>query len=95
MAAKQKVPVDPVKAFAFFVSKCGEGLGRELLAKGLTETQARNAIIGYLLDFAAGEACRIARREEREPDHRKWTKAVDGAFERAVQRTEIRKGRAS
>lgn len=78
---------DPWNAFVFFVSKCASGFGRELVQQGRTDLQARNAVIGCFLDFAAGEACRIARREGREPDHEKWTKAVNDAFERAVKRT--------
>jgi hypothetical protein len=83
-----EAPINPWQAFAFFVSKCSEGFGQELMCEGKTETQARNAVIGCLLDFAAGEACRIARREGREPSHERWTKAVNDAFERAVRRTE-------
>lgn len=78
---------DPWNAFAFFVSKCASGFGKELIQQGRTDVQARNAVIGCFLDFAAGEACRIARREGREPDHEKWTQAVNDAFERAVKRT--------
>jgi hypothetical protein len=85
--AEVDIPEDPGAAFAFLVSRCAEGLGRELIAKGKTDTQARNAIIHHFLDFAAGEACRIARREKREPDHDKWQKATDDAFARAVVRT--------
>lgn len=81
------VPTDPVMAFAYFVGKCAEGCGKELMASGKTETEARNAIIHYFLDFAAGEACRIARREGREPNRAKWSKAVKSAFIRAVERT--------
>lgn len=80
-------PADPWNAFAFFVGKCASGFGRELLQQGKTDTQARNAVIGCFLDFAAGEACRVARREGREPSPEKWTKAVNDAFERAVKRT--------
>lgn len=36
-----KVPAEPAQAFAYFVNKCAEGYGRELLAEGLSETQAR------------------------------------------------------
>lgn len=82
-----EVPADSAKAFAFFVNKCGAGYGGELLREGKTETEARNIIIHHFLDFAAGEACRVARREGREPDFEKWTKAVNNAFERAVKRT--------
>jgi hypothetical protein len=82
-----EVPDDAWKAFAFFVGKCAEGFGKELLEQGKTDTQARNAVIGCLLDFAAGEACRITRREGRDPDPAKWLKATQDAFERAVMRT--------
>ena len=82
-----EIPTDPHKAFAYLVSRCAEGFGVELLQEGRTDMQARNLIIGYFLDFAAGEACRVARREGREPSHEKWTKAVDDAFARAVKRT--------
>lgn len=81
-----KVPDDPYGAFAWFVSQCASGLYKELLEKGRTDTDARNAVIHCFLDFASGEACRIARREGREPDHDKWRKATDAAFERAVKR---------
>lgn len=86
-ARKKKAPVDPWGAFAYFVSKCADGFGRELIEQGKTETQARNAIIGCFLDFAAGEACRVARGEGRDPNSAKWRKATDDAFERAVKRT--------
>jgi hypothetical protein len=85
--AKEKVPTDPRLAFAYFVSRCGEGYGKELMLAGKTQTQARNCIIHDLLNFAAGEACRVARSEGREPDREKWLKAVTDAFERAVERT--------
>ena len=92
MAAKKKpllsqVPEDPWMAFAYFVSRCGEGFGKELLAQGKTETQARNIIIGCFLGFASGEACRVARSEGREPDIEKWRKATEDAFARASKRT--------
>lgn len=80
-------PSDPWQAFAFFVARSGEGFCRELIEKGKTATQARNSMIGCFLDFAAGEACRIARREGREPNPDKWNKAVTDAFDRAVKRT--------
>lgn len=83
----RRTPVDSTMAFAHLVGKCAEGFGRELLEKGKTDTEARNAIIGYFLDFAAGEACRIARREQREPDPEKWRNATTKAFERAITRT--------
>lgn len=82
-----KVPDDPYGAFAFFVSHCASGLYKELLEKGKTDTDARNAVIHCFLDFASGEACRVARSEGREPDHDKWRKATDDAFARAVKRT--------
>lgn len=78
---------DSVKIFAFLVSKCASGLLLELRDEGKTETQARNAIIHYFLDFAAGEACRVARGEGREPNREKWAEATNGAFDRAVKRT--------
>lgn len=83
-----EVPEDPFGAFAWFVSHCASGLYRELVEKGRTDTQARNQVIGCFLDFASGEACRIARREGREPDHDKWRVATDEAFERAVKRSD-------
>lgn len=84
------VPDDPVKAFAVLVGRCANGLLRELVEEGKTDTQARNAIIHYFLDFAAGEACRVAMREGREPDHNKWRMATNKAFEHAVKRTAAR-----
>jgi hypothetical protein len=87
MTAQVDVPDDPYWAFAFLVSRCASGLYNELLEKGKTDAQARNAAIHCFLDFASGEACRIARREGREPDKDKWQKAVDDAFERAIKRT--------
>lgn len=84
---KAKAPADPWNAFAYFVGKCASGFGGELIAQGKTATEARNAVIGCFLDFAAGEACRIAREEGREPDPSKWRKATTGAFDRAVNRT--------
>lgn len=78
---------DPYEAFAYFVGKCAEGFGIELMHGGKTDTQARNTIIGCLLAFAAGEACRIARREGRDPDPTRWAKATTDAFDRAVKRT--------
>ncbi len=81
------VPVNYRMAFAYFVSRCGEGYGNELIREGKTPTQARNAIIHDLLAFASGEACRLARSEGREPDVTKWRIATERAFERAVIRT--------
>src|SRR4051812_38277593 len=81
------VPDDPRKAFAWFVSHCSSGLYKELMEQGKTDTQARNTVIYCFLDFAAGEACRIAMREEREPNIEKWQKATTDAFDRAVKRT--------
>lgn len=89
-AGPKRTPTDLWRAFAYFVSKCAEGFGRELLEQGKTDTEARNAVIGCFLDMAAGEACRIARREGRQPDIKKWHKATDDAFGRAVKRTEAR-----
>ncbi len=85
--APTDVPRDPYGAFAWFASQCASGLYRELMEKGKTDTQSRNAVIHCFLDFAAGEACRVARREGREPNHEKWQKATDDAFERATKRT--------
>lgn len=85
--ALNEVPADPYGAFAWFVSMCASGLYRELLEKGKTDMAARNAVIHCFLDFASGEACRIARREEREPDHEKWRAATDAAFDRAIKRS--------
>lgn len=84
-----EVPADPYGAFAWFVSHCASGLYKELLERGKTDTEARNAVIHCFLDFASGEACRIAKREGREPDHDKWRDATDRAFERAIKRTDI------
>lgn len=80
-------PSDSWKAFAYFVGKCCDGFGRELLQSGMTDTQARNTIIGLLIDFAAGEACRVARGEGREPDPSKWCKVTNDAIKRAIART--------
>jgi len=82
-----EAPSDPYGAFAWFVSHCASGFYKELLEKGKTDTEARNAVIHCFLDFAAGEACRIARRECREPGQEKWREATDKAFERAIKRT--------
>lgn len=87
VAMPSDVPEDAYGAFAFLVSRCASGLYSELLEQGKTDVQARNAAIHCFLDFASGEACRIARREGREPDINKWRKAVDAAFERAIKRT--------
>jgi hypothetical protein len=81
------LPDDSWKCFALLVSKCASGYGAELLAEGLSDAQARNRIIHAFLAFAAGEACRMARREGREPDREKWSRATADAFERAVART--------
>lgn len=80
------VPEDPYGAFAWMVSKCASGLYGELLQKGKTDTEARNAVIHCFLDFASGEACRVADREGRKPDQEKWRKATDDAFARACKR---------
>lgn len=85
-----EVPNDPYGAFAWFVSHCASGLYGELLERGKTDTEARNAVIHCFLDFASGEACRIAQREGRAPDHNKWREATDAAFERAVKRVSAR-----
>jgi hypothetical protein len=81
------VPDDPYLAFAVLVGGCATGLMKELVSSGKTETQARNAVIHCFLDFASGEACRVARREGREPSKEKWTGATDRAWEKAVKRT--------
>jgi len=85
--AESDVPADPWKAFAWFINKCASGFGTELMRDGKTATEARNAVIGCFLQMAAGEACRVARSEEREPDPAKWRAATDDAFERAVKYT--------
>ena len=82
-----EIPDDPWGAFGYLVSRCASGILAELVDKGRSETETRNAIIHSFLDMAAGEACRVARREGREPDPNKWRKAVDRAFEKAVKRT--------
>jgi hypothetical protein len=87
MTNQPNVPSDPVKAFAYLVSKCSSGLYLDLIEAGKTDTNARNQIIFMFLDFAAGEACRVARREGREPRLEKWTAATADAFARAVKRT--------
>lgn len=86
-AVPQRVPDDPYGAFGWFISRCSSGLYSELVEQGKTDAEARNAVIHCFLDMAAGEACRVARREEREPDPAKWRAATDKAFTRAVQRT--------
>lgn len=82
-----RLPADPWKAFAYLVSRCASGFFGELVERGRTPTEARNTIIGCFLDMAAGEACRIANKEGREPDHALWQAATDGAFARAKKRT--------
>jgi hypothetical protein len=84
--AKSKVPEDSYGAFAYFVSRCASGLYKELLEKGKTDVEARNAVIHCFLDFASGEACRVARGEGRDPDQDKWRQAADKAFARAIKR---------
>lgn len=81
------MPTDPWGAFAYLVSKYARGVARELVEQGKTMTEARNAVIHCFLNFAAGEACRIAREEGREPDLSRWQTAADTAFTRAVART--------
>lgn len=80
-----QVPKDSWQAFAYFVSRCASGFHKELMEQGKTDKAARNSVIGCFLAMAAGEACRIARREGREPDHSKWRKATDDAFQRALK----------
>jgi hypothetical protein len=87
---KQIAKMEATKAFALLVSKCASGLLRDLVETGKTETEARNAIVRYFLDFASGEACRIARGEGREPDQSKWQAATEAAFARAVKRTALK-----
>lgn len=82
-----EVSEDPHKAFAYLVSRCASGLLNELVAQGETEVRARNCVIHHFLAFAAGEACRQARREGREPDPTKWAAATEKAFDAAVGRT--------
>lgn len=82
------VPKDPWQAFAFLVGKCATGFCLELIEGGKSETAARNVVIGCFVAMAAGEACRIAREEGREPDIRKWRKATTDAFRAAVKRTD-------
>ena len=82
-----EVSDDPYGDFAYLVSRCASGLLAKLVETGKTDAQARNAVIHCFLDFASGEACRIARREGRQPDRYKWQKATDNAFERAIKRT--------
>lgn len=85
------VPADPWGAFAWFLNQCASGFARELMAQGKTETHARNAIIRCLVSAAAGEACRIARSEGREPNPTKWRQFTCTQFERAVKRTAPKK----
>lgn len=54
---------------------------------GYNETQARNQTINLLLQMAAGEACRVARKEGREPDPNLWAAATRAAFKGAVRYT--------
>lgn len=88
-----EVPSDPYGAFAWFVSHCASGLYGELLKDGKSDAEARNAVIHCFLDFASGEACRVARSEGREPDHDKWRKATDAAFEKGRQENHTEHGR--
>lgn len=82
-----KPPSDPNKAFAWFVSKCANGFCAEMIERGRTATQARNMVVHMFLDFAAGEACRIAREDDRKPNPEKWTTAATDAFVLAEKRT--------
>jgi hypothetical protein len=86
-ALLSEVPEDTWGAFGYLVSRCASGVYTELVAKGKTDAEARNAVIHTFLDMACGEACRIARREGREPNKDKWQAAVDAAWSRAVKRT--------
>lgn len=58
--------------------------------QSLTDTQARNSIIADFLACAAGEACRIARSEGREPDEFLWMAAAQRAFRDANIRTKAK-----
>ncbi|MFN3891942.1 MAG: hypothetical protein ACK4MV_16225 [Beijerinckiaceae bacterium] len=78
---------NPISFFASMVSRCANGLLAELKDAGLSEDQGKTKIVHLLIDFAAGEACRIARRNGREPDRDKWLAAVNRAFDEAVART--------
>ena len=84
----EHTPKDTWGAFGYLVSKCASGAYQELIERGKTDTQARNAIIHSFLDMASGEACRIARREGRAPDKEKWQAAIDAAWDRAIKRTD-------
>jgi hypothetical protein len=59
----------------------------ELSEQGLSDTEARTSIIHDLIACASGEACRIARKEGRDPDINKWRAATERAFLHAVERT--------
>lgn len=84
-----EVPEDTIGAFAWFVSHSASGAYKELLQQGRSDTEARNTIIHCFLDFASGEACRVARSEGRDPDKKKWRKATDAALKKAIERTDV------
>ena len=88
------IPANSWDAFAYLISRCASGLYGELVKGGCTDAQARNSIIHAFLDMAAGEACRVARREGRSPEPEKWREAVTNAFDRAVKRTTQSEGAA-
>lgn len=81
------LPEDTLQCFAYLVSRCASGAYQELVDAGKTDVQARTTVIHTFMNFAAGEACRVARKEGREPDETLWRAATDDAFSRAVQRT--------
>ena len=81
------VPDDARGAFAGFIGQCASAFYKELARAGGDDTETRNEIIRCCLDFAAGEACLVARRSGRKPDRNKWREATDDAFARAVKRT--------
>ena len=87
-----EIPDDPYMAFAVLVSRCGNGLMKELMETGKTETQARNAVIHCFLDFASGESCRVARREGREPDRDKWRAACEQLVQDGAETIDVGAG---
>lgn len=89
-AMPNDVPESPHGAFAYFLSKCVGGYGAELMRSGThTETDVRNAVVHALMACAAGEACRIARDDGREPNPEKWRSATDAVFAAAIARTAL------
>lgn len=74
--------------FAVDANKLFSKLAANLITMaGQTETQARNEVIGMLTQMAAGEACRVARAEGREPDHERWRTFTDKCFSKACRYT--------